>query len=463
MAAIGVAAWAVLGCGGADGADETTNARPAPEKVSLGRCGNAASFGFRCGRIEVPLERADPSLGTTPVSFAIRKRTDRTRPSAGTIVAVEGGPGYSSKGSAETYVHLFAGLLRSRDLLLVDMRGTGGSGLMPCPDAQRRRAPDWISMAECARRLGPRFASYRTAAAADDIDDVRRGLRIGRISLYGDSYGTYLAQSYAFRHGDTLDALVLDSAYPVRGESGWYPSILRTGIRALSIACERSPKCSGNARRRLDRFVARLRHRHQSVGPILDAIGDAGYDPPSSYLEVDRAIEASLAGNKKPYVRLTASGGNSYGHIREYSHADELAVSCNDYPMIWKKSASEPRRREQLEEAIRDYPKNRFAPFTPREVALSSHLGYLACLTWPRPSTLYEPPADSDAAAPRIPVLVVSGELDDVTSPREGRLTADEFPNATRYIAPNAGHVASLYDYGGPPARRIRRFLRRNG
>ncbi len=432
--------------------------------VSLGPCGeNAARLGFRCGRLEVPLERAEPSLGTTPIAFALRRRVERNRRSQGTIVAIEGGPGYSSKGSAETYVHLFADLLRRRDLLLVDMRGTGGSGLLPCPDAQRRRAPDWIAMAECAHRLGPRFASYRTAAAADDIDDVRRALGISRMTMYGDSYGTYLAQSYAFRHGGTLRALVLDSAYPVRGESGWYPSLLRTGIRSLSIACERSPECSGDARRRLERFVRRLRRGHDGIGPLLDAIGDAGNDPPRAYLEIDRAIEAYLGGNERPYVRLTASGGNSFGHVREYSHADELAVSCNDYPMIWDKSATESQRREQLEQAIRGYPRGRFAPFTPREVALSAHLGYLACLTWPKPGPLYEPPAGADAAAPRIPVLVVSGELDDVTSPREGRLTADEFPEARRYIAPNAGHVASLYDYGGPPARRIRRFLRRNG
>ena len=141
--------------------------------VSLGPCGeNAARLGFRCGRLEVPLERADPSLGTTPIAFALRRRVERKRRSEGTIVAIEGGPGYSSKGSAETYVHLFADLLRRRDLLLVDMRGTGGSGLMPCPDAQRRRAPDWIAMAECARRLGPGLPRRRRARRA-----VRHGRR----------------------------------------------------------------------------------------------------------------------------------------------------------------------------------------------------------------------------------------------------------------------------------------------
>ena len=46
---------------------------------------------------------------------------------------------------------------------------------------------------------------------------MREALGLDRISLYGDSYGTFLSQSYAYRHGDTLDALVLDSAYPAAG------------------------------------------------------------------------------------------------------------------------------------------------------------------------------------------------------------------------------------------------------
>ena len=50
-----------------------------------------------------------------------------------------------------------------------------------------------------------------------------------------------------------------------------------------------------------------------------------------------------------------------------------------------------------------------------------------------------------------------------MTSPHEGALTADEFPDSRHYVARNVGHVASLYDYSGPAARRIRGFLRRHG
>jgi pimeloyl-ACP methyl ester carboxylesterase len=147
---------------------------------------------------------------------------------------------------------------------------------LQCPDLQYGRAPDWIAFPACAEKLGPRFSSYRTSASADDIDEVRQVLGSGRITLYGDSYGTFLAQSYAFRHPETLNALVLDSAYPVRGESAWYPSLITTGVRSMAIVCRRSPKCTGNDRRRLGKLVVWLRARHRSVGALVDALSTAG-------------------------------------------------------------------------------------------------------------------------------------------------------------------------------------------
>jgi pimeloyl-ACP methyl ester carboxylesterase len=97
-------------------------------------------------------------------------------------------------------------------------------------------------------------------------------------------------------------------------------------------------------------------------------------------------------------------------------------------------------------------------------MALSSNIGYLECLTWPPPTaSLYEPAVSAVEKPTEAPVLVVSGELDDVTTPREGRVVAGEFPHSRQYIARNAGHVASLYDGHAPAAKRIRAFLRRYG
>ena len=58
---------------------------------------------------------------------------------------------------------------------------------------------------------------------------------------------------------------------------------------------------------------------------------------------------------------------------------------------------------------------------------------------------------------------MIAGELDNVTSPAEGRAVADEFPNSELFTWRNAGHVYALYDSQSKGAVEIRRFLRRNG
>ena len=470
-----------VGCGDGDetaaaGTDATSAASPvaAPDPVApdsidfddLKACGDQPRLpaGLRCGTIDLPYERADPSLGEIPIRFAVRPRDDRKSPSRGVLIAIEGGPGYGSIGSAKDYATTFGGLLEHREMLLVDARGTGYSKAIDCPDMQVGRATNAIGLGACADQLGPRFDSYRTAAIADDINDVRAALGYDDdVQVYGDSYGTYLAQSYAFRHPDTLETLVLDSAFPVRGESGWYPSTWRTAIRGLAVACDRSSDCKGDAGKRLDRFVAELRERGIGVGKLLDHLASAGFSPPDTYLRIDRVIEAYLKGDEGPWEEMTKLGRASYGKADHYSVGQELTVSCNDYPMIWDKAASEPDRRRQLDEAIRAYPKDAFQPFTPRELALTTDAGYLECLTAPRPGPLYEPPAEESAPAPDIPVLVISGELDNVTSPAEGRAVAAEFPDSTQFVWRNAGHVQSLYDAGSKGARKIRAFLREHG
>ena len=56
--------------------------------------------------------------------------------SAGTLVATEGGPGYAATESRADYLALFKPLRRERDFVLMDNRGTGGSGAIDCPELQ---------------------------------------------------------------------------------------------------------------------------------------------------------------------------------------------------------------------------------------------------------------------------------------------------------------------------------------
>jgi hypothetical protein len=90
--------------------------------------------GVWCGNLRVPFDRADPAAGTIPINFEWYPAGEAA---AGTIVAMEGGPGYPSTGSRDYYLELVGGLQRTRNLLLVDNRGTGASGLINCRPLQR--------------------------------------------------------------------------------------------------------------------------------------------------------------------------------------------------------------------------------------------------------------------------------------------------------------------------------------
>jgi pimeloyl-ACP methyl ester carboxylesterase len=459
---LAVLAFALGGCGGGGEAEGPTYTVPHLGLSDLQPCAHVHHrTRMRCGSIRVPFERADPSLGKTKIAFTLRPPDQAGKPSLGAIFAVEGGPGYGSSRTAATYGRLFGPLLRRHELVTVDMRGTGDSGALDCPGLQRGSAPDWIALPNCARKLGPRYGSYRTSAAADDIDDVRRALGFDRITLYGDSYGTFLSQSYAFRHPDTLNALVLDSAYPVHGESAWYPSLISTGVRAMSIACRRSPECSGDADRRLAKLVHFLRAGNRGVGPLVDVLAGAAYNPPQAYLKIDEAGTKLRHGNAVPWKRLIAEAKLGHGHVDHYSAMDEEVVSCNDYPLLWEKDASEAQRRADLQRSVRTYHNDALKPFSPTDVGLSSDTLYQYCLTAPRPSPLYEPPVSPGESPTKAPVLVLSGELDNVTTPHEGKLVAAEFPDSRQYIAKGAGHVADLYaPRHSQAAIHLRSFLR---
>ena len=95
--------------------------------VTVHRCHNVVAAW--CGVRREPIDPAHPAAGKLGVSFVWYPATARP---AGTIVAVEGGPGFPSTGSAPEYRALFRPLLATRNLLLVDNRGTGGTARIRC-------------------------------------------------------------------------------------------------------------------------------------------------------------------------------------------------------------------------------------------------------------------------------------------------------------------------------------------
>src|SRR3954468_7751760 len=115
------AAMLISACGSSD--TPVASAQTAP-------CASAAAA--RCGTVTVPLDRANPRAGTTTVAYAVVAHRNRAVPSAGAVLFNPGGPGEPAIAHAAEIAEQLAPLLATRDLLLIDPRGTGRSAALSC-------------------------------------------------------------------------------------------------------------------------------------------------------------------------------------------------------------------------------------------------------------------------------------------------------------------------------------------
>jgi pimeloyl-ACP methyl ester carboxylesterase len=431
--------------------------------------------GYYCGSLRVALDPAGQIPGAIAIAVAWLPHSDSHRRASGTIVAVEGGPGYPSIGSRGLYRSLYAPLLTTRDLLLVDNRGTGASAAIDCPALQGAPVMLLRDVTSCGLQLGRAADLFGTGLAADDLAAVLAALRIGRVDLYGDSYGTFFVQAFAGRHPQSVRTIVLDGAYPVIGGSPWYPSSGPEMRRAFDLVCRRSVVCAkipGSSPSRLERLVAAVRAGSvPNVAPpdIALVMDSAGLDP-LAYRDLDAAARAFFDGSDAvPLVRLVheayAYEEGAGGSARRYSQGLFAAASCSDNPQAYDMRLDRPARAAAWRAALarkRAEDPNVYAPFTVDEfLAMPPDYAYvLLCVTWPVPSRFHPPgqPVPPGTRFPDVPALVLTGDLDTITTPAEGDAAARLFAHARRVIVANTGHVSALGDLNGCASVIVRRF-----
>jgi len=449
-----------------------------------------------CGSVVVPLDRTGATPGTLEIHFEYYPRSDTSRPALPTIVAHEGGPGYSTTASRDLYLDLYRPMMTRRALLLVDERGTGLSGALYCPEAESYEGDLSANAAACAERLGDSADLYTTAAAAEDMVAVLDELAIDRIDLYGDSYGSFFAQTFAVRHPEYLRSLVLDATYPIEGLDPWYHTTTQRLRENLGLFCARSlPTCEEDPGEMvaLTRQVVRSLRSDPVTTTAPDGAGSIATvtltprrlldtllftDVTPGYVrEYPAAARAFIHGNALPLARMVAealgpstSTATRPGHypppkpppnsaLRGWSEGAYLAYSCNDYPFLWNEEDPIPQRRQQFRAAIDALPPGTMAPWTNAEWAASTFFAYDYCIEWPAPKVA-EPPLPSGGRSPDVPTLVLNGDLDLRTDVYQAREVAANFPNATYVEVPNYGHVTSVFEVDHCPSVIVRRFVR---
>ena len=83
-----------------------------------------------CGSFEVPEDRSGKGR-TIALNIVVLKATGPS-PVADPIVPLQGGPGQGAVGLAGFYARTLAALRESRDIVLIDVRGTGRSNPLDC-------------------------------------------------------------------------------------------------------------------------------------------------------------------------------------------------------------------------------------------------------------------------------------------------------------------------------------------
>jgi pimeloyl-ACP methyl ester carboxylesterase len=444
--------------------------------LTLKKCLGGQAY---CGSIERALDPTGQVPGDIKISFEFYPHTDNSQTPLEPIVATQGGPGYSTSGAAPGYLALFAPLRDRRDMLFMDNRGTGKSEPFNCPLLESEQNPRTPGIRACGAQLGDTAYLYDSGLAADDLAAVLDALNIPIVNLYGDSYGTWFSQTFAGRHAELLRSVILDSAYPVRGQSPWYPEIAPTVHFAFNAACQRSPTCSslpGSSMQRIELLLASLRanpfsgYAHDGDGVLRLVHANAttlAYLMVSNatqsvvYRELDPAARAYLEdGNAAPFLRLLAENyeasalGNPPPAITAFSQGLFVSVSCSDYPQIYDMAANLPQRKMQRDEAFASEQQkhsNVYVPFTIAEfdaIPLDTSVLDL-CLNWPVPVVAPIPPGQPvppSAQFTKAPVLVLSGDLDSLTPALQGKHAAKLFENGQQIIVENSFHITADYD-----------------
>ncbi len=101
------------------------------------------------------------------------------------LVIVHGGPGASH----DYFLPYLLPLARHNKLVFIDERGSGKSS----------KVED--------------VSQYTVENMADDVEAIRTGLGLGKISLFGHSYGGVVVQAYAFKYQKNLSHLILGSTF----------------------------------------------------------------------------------------------------------------------------------------------------------------------------------------------------------------------------------------------------------
>jgi pimeloyl-ACP methyl ester carboxylesterase len=458
------------------GALALAQAPPTATALTYAPCG-ASSPSFSCTSLPVPLERSGAVSGA--ISLSLELKPAGLTPTRSAVIALAGGPGQAALPLSEFAAKALAPALVDRDLIVFDQRGTGASDPLSCA-ALESFATEASQLSErCALQIGPARGAYTTQESVEDIESIRQAGGYEKLVLYGTSYGTKVAEEYAKRYPQHVEALVLDSVVPPDGPEPFAVPTFQALAPVLQELCSNGA-CAGITASPLVDLAslnARL-HKHVLDGSVYDGSGhhhaatlsevgllgvlEAGDLNPALRALLPAAVRSALRNDPDPLLRLhLLSEGlipNVPSHTpgessQEIDEALYLTTTCEETPFPWNRAGSPASRTAEALAALHALPASDFSPFD-ASTALSNSLVSL-CAGWPDASPTPPPPS----ALPNVPTLLLSGAQDLRTPTTNARAVAAQIPEAQLLVVPFTGHSVLGADFSGCAEQAVATFF----
>ncbi|MFZ5821403.1 MAG: alpha/beta fold hydrolase [Chloroflexota bacterium] len=472
---------------------------PAAEPAAFDMAAKLAELGgqpceenpdFTCVTIQVPLDHFDAAnTETLGVVFAVAPATGERYGMY--VQAFPGGPG--GEGVSTGGLGWFSEpILEHYDIVYFDQRGVGLSNPLACPAAYAKNFLGYLTetnqgglegydlpeeqqaaiqdahtfVDECVAEIGADSAKLRffgTDQVAEDLETFRQAIGDEKFYLYGVSYGTAVAQTYAAAHPDRLAGLVLDGTLDLTltGEAGSISQekAFDKVLVAVLEACDADEACAaelgGNALKVYDDLAAKASKtpipyefplpsgekvkRTFTFNELEFTTAYQMYSLSGRMLFL-RALAAAKNGDMAPLARLLHQQGlldpETFEYVGDPTFSDTMfySVLCTDDSFY---GGTPEERIEQTIEA------GQASNGTVPRLDGSVYTG-LTCAWWP--SAPAEIVQNEALVAEGVPTFVLNATLDPATPFEEGKTVFENLADGYHLYVEGGRH--SIYGWG---------------
>ena len=399
---------------------------------------NSKKIKAQCATFSVAENRNKPTRMIDLNIAVIRSKAPKKQ--ADPVIMLAGGPGQSAVESYPGTAHAFNAILKDRDVVLVDQRGTGKSNILKCDfdlslleEMQKDKSLIYKEVKKCAEGLDADTRFYTTTESIKDLEEVRKAMGIEKWNLLGISYGTRKALTYVKLFPKAIRSVILDGVVPQQEALAFsHEKNLVSALQKQFQQCQKQQACA-DAFGDVEQQMWQLFDKVESEQPKIrlqnfmtgeyeeftftkEHLGTAirmfAYSSNSMNL-LPLMIHNGLQGQ----LETLASQANMISSMMQDSISNvELSIICaEDVPFY-----GEPEVNEHSifgNDFIENTKKN--------------------CQVWPH--TVVEA-SFKEAVTSDLPFLLLSGELDPVTPPEFAETTLKTLSNAQHLIAKGQGH-----------------------